>query len=91
MPIVPLGEECALWCSISEALPGRVLNIADSRDSAVSWGEGAVSWILGGVNVRMLAAEYSKSKVTVIIVVVPTCAANLVLEYNELEADWMHI
>ena len=91
LPIVPLGEDCALWCSTLEALPCRVLNIADSRDSAVSWGEGVASRILGGVHVGLLIAEYSKSKVTVRIVVVPTCAANLALEYNDFVADWMHI
>ena len=91
LPIVPLGEECALWCPTLEALPGRVLNIADSRDSAVTWGKGVASRILGGVHIGLLAAEYSKFKVTVRIVVVPTCATNLALEYNDFEADWMHI
>ena len=87
LPIVPLGEECALWCSTLEALPGKVLNIADSRDCAVSWGEGVASRMLGSVHVGLLDTEYSKSKVTVRIVVVPTCAANLALEYNDFEAD----
>ena len=43
------------------------------------------------MHVGLLAAEYSKFKVTIRIVVVPTCAANLALEYNDFEADWMHI
>ena len=43
------------------------------------------------MHVGLLTAEYSKSKVTVKIVVVPTCAANLALEYNDFEAGWMHI
>ena len=31
------------------------------------------------------------SKVTIRIVVVPTCEASLALEYNEFEADWIKI
>ena len=85
------GEECALWCSTLEALPGRVLARADSRDSAVSWGENVAVRILGGFHVGLLAAEYTRSKVTIRIVVVPTCEASLALEYNEFEADWIKI
>ena len=88
---VQFGEECALWCSTLEALPGRVLARADSRDSAVSWGENVAVRILGGFHVGLLAAEYTRSKVTIRIVVVPTCEASLALEYNEFEADWIKI
>ena len=88
---VQVGEECALWCSTLEALPGRVLARADSRDSAVSWGEKVAERILGGFHVGLLAADYSVSKVTIRIVVVPTCEASLALEYNEFEADWIKI
>ena len=88
---VQFGEECALWCSTLEALPGRVLARADSRDSAVSWGEKVAERILGGFHVGLLAADYSVSKVTIRIVVVPTCEASLALEYNEFEADWIKI
>ena len=88
---VKSGEECALWCSTLEALPGRVLTITDSRDSAVSWGESVATRIVGGCHVGLLAAEYSHSKVTIRIVVVPTSEADLALEYNDFEADWLKI
>ena len=90
-PIVPVGEERALWCSTLEALPGRVLRVTDSRDSAVAWGEHVATRMLGGIHEGMLAAEYSKFKVTIRIVVVPTCSPDLALEYNEFEADWFNI